>query len=171
MNADDQTDSGATALQRLVAAARPAVNALNLDGVRATRIAAELIDPTHEPPYVMETALAGGFGYTDDSVGVDLDYTFTARTETQDEPVWQLNLVLHLKYHLLEGAQMPSEDALRAYAVTAAPFMAHPYARENIHAMTLRLGVPAFVLPVMRSIADITIYGEPEVGTPEATPL
>jgi hypothetical protein len=151
-------DVGA-ALNSLVERSRPAAAALTLIDLRALRLNAEFVGPGLDPPYMVQAGATGRFAATETTCGIQIEYDLAASTEA-GQPVWHAAVVLHLEYHLVEGATMPDADALDAYASTAAPFAAHPFAREAVYSLTSRLGVPPFVLPTMRSAAA-TLHVQP----------
>jgi preprotein translocase subunit SecB len=72
---------------------------------------------------------------------------------------------LVLVYQLLEDAPEFDDDHLEAFGAFTGVFAAHPYVREALQNLTIRLGLPPLVLDVVRMPIDApalqTESGEP----------
>lgn len=73
-----------------------------------------------------------------------LSYTFHG-TDDDNQQIFEalLTYILELAFH--DGAR-PMMPALRAFAAVGAVEVAHPYLREHLHSLSLRMGLPPLAL-------------------------
>ena len=67
---------------------------------------------------------------------------------TEDNHAAEIDVALHLIYDII-GSDPVNEDDLSAFANANGAYHSWPFIREIYNSMTLRLGLPAFVLPTL----------------------
>ena len=72
-----------------------------------------------------------------------------AGSPVNEAPLMRFLAIYELKYRVPSG-EMFDEDSLRQFARTNALLNVWPYWREFVQTCTLRMGMPGFVLPVLR---------------------
>lgn len=77
----------------------------------------------------------------------------STESEPLPEPGVELTCALDLRYGLPEGFESTPEER-QAFADLNGVFNAWPYFREFVQSATVRMGLPAFVVPVLRLNRD-----------------
>jgi len=135
--------------------------------------------------YVVEATAKRHRSHSDSALKPDLDdsYTCTRRTDNKLEilcrhhlkaasgadPIAEIQIDLNLIYDIVAGTESIDETDLSAFADANGAYNSWPFIREILHSMTLRLGLPAFVLPTLRMANTPKIQAQtPSVQSPPA---
>ena len=104
---------------------------------------------------------------TGDDVVVKIRYDVSATCE--DEDFWKVNCEWGLLYTLTASEiDEIDDDDLEAFANVSGVFAAHPYVRSYVHKACGDMGVPVFVLDVVRSPLDASPVGIGQGAVPTA---
>ena len=134
--------------QRLRAAVGALHNRLHLKDVRTQRLAGHVVG---EPPFEVAT-VSVHIGPPEVLVEPPrFACRFTQRVTLladEGEQLASVEVVLVLEFEL-EGDDTPADDAVSVYVDRNAFFIAYPYLREAVQAMTQRLGLDPVVLGIL----------------------
>ena len=90
-----------------------------------------------------------------------------------DTPIAEIRIDLNLVYDLAAGDPI-DEAEVSAFANANGAYNSWPFVREMFNSLTLRLGLPAFVLPTLLLVSPkptpIVVHGEPTVEEVKRVP-
>ena len=75
-----------------------------------------------------------------------------ASGNTENEECFYFDNQFVLVYKLEEGKDKISDKALRDFVNTTALFNAYPYHREQVQGQSIKMGLPAVIIPLLKSI-------------------
>jgi preprotein translocase subunit SecB len=130
---------------------------VELVDLRVRKLAAELHQPTSEGPLSFALDVKPAVSRVDELVVYSLEYEFSSQDNDQ-KTVVDGTIEISVLYQLEEGAEL-TEGELAAFGNVSVLFTAHPYLRELLHSLTLRMGLPPLILDVMRSPLDAELEG------------
>jgi preprotein translocase subunit SecB len=130
---------------------------VELVDLRVRKLAAELHQPTSEGPLSFDLDVKPAVSRVDELVVYSLEYEFSSQDNDQ-KTVVDGTIEISVLYQLEEGAEL-TEGELAAFGNVSVLFTAHPYLRELLHSLTLRMGLPPLILDVMRSPLDAELEG------------
>jgi len=154
-----------------------------LDLVAASRVARRV---NLTDVYVVEATAKRHRSHSDSALKPDLNdsYKCTRRTDNKLEilcrhhlkaasgadPIAEIQIDLNLIYEIA-GTDSLDETDLSAFADANGAYNSWPFIREFLNSLTLRLGLPAFVLPTLRMVPAPKIQVQtPSVQTPPPEP-
>lgn len=100
-------------------------------------------------PTVVVTPVAGaGVGY----MAFDFTYTLNA-TDARGQHVLESRVAVNLQFTVPADVRV-SDDELAAFGCIGVVETAHPYIREIVHCLSVRMGLPPFVLDIVPPIDE-----------------
>lgn len=130
---------------------------VSLRAVHTKRIAGELLQPGFEPPLTYSINVQPSYTRVDDHLAYEFSYRVTASgkpgEDADEEPVAELEVTLVLVYQLTSDVEL-ADDELGAFGSVMGTFTAHPYLREAVQSLSVRIGLPPLTLDVVRLPVD-----------------
>ncbi|WP_112681404.1 protein-export chaperone SecB [Micromonospora saelicesensis] len=124
----------------------------SLVDLRMRDIRAELVNFAGDPPFIPSVSIEPNVGRVNKYAVYDFRYSLSA-TDAGDETVFRARLVMNLVFALSDPDAI-SKEALEAFGAIGVVEIAHPYMREIVHNLTLRMGLPPFVLEVAPPLVE-----------------
>lgn len=126
------------------------VHDLSFTDIRVSKLKAELSNAAPKLPINTDISItAASFEVGTKVVIYHIGYNFAA-TDSEKKPAWELSFTLFMTFRFV-GKPVIDEELLGAFGAVGVLQIAHPYARELVHHMTLRMRVPTFIMDVLPS--------------------
>lgn len=145
----------------LAAAARIA-RRVNLNEIFVVTVSAK----RHESPKnELQSALTDAYEFTRAENKLQIHCHHDLHASSANEPVADLHVDLNLVYDII-GVEPINDNDLGAFANANGAYHSWPFIREIFHSLTVRMGLPPFVLPPL-----LVISPKPQLATsPQVEP-
>ncbi|WP_394426197.1 hypothetical protein [Streptomyces sp. SGAir0957] len=121
---------------------------LHLDDVRVQRLRAEAVqDPPLDVSTIVISVGPGEVLLEPPRFAVRFTQTVILR-DAEEQPLAEVEIVVVVDFTMDDGPS-PTREAIDLYAEYNAYFIAHPYLRETLQNVTLKLGIEPVVLGVL----------------------
>jgi preprotein translocase subunit SecB len=147
----------------LVAAAKIA-RRVNLIDVRVDEISAKRLD---DPTTEMEAELTDSYAPKKTDSTLEILCNHHMKAVSAGDCVAEIQVSMRLVYGI-SGTEPVDDDDLPAFAAANGAYHSWPFVREMYYSLTSRLGLPPFVLEVMR-LSQIQPAKEPPEGVESAS--
>jgi hypothetical protein len=124
--------------------------------VRTLMLHAELLDPASTGPFVVALNITPSVAQEGDLLLYEFGYEVAVRAGAsnaadQDESGLVATIsTRHLVVYKLPSSENIPDEQLHAFGSVSALLTAHPYVREAVQSITVRMGLPAITLDVLK---------------------
>jgi len=121
---------------------------VSLAGIRLSKLNVELFNAAPDGPIRSVNQIENTvFSRARRLVVYELSYR-TNTSDKNDIPVYQISFTLNVSFSVQLDTEL-SDEQLIAFGGHGVVDIAHPYARELLHSLTVRMSMPALVLEVL----------------------
>jgi hypothetical protein len=118
---------------------------LTLTDLRIRELNAELLDPSPSLPFASTLSVQPRVGIRPGYAVYDVLYDLSG-ADSRNADVFRIRLAFNLLFKV--GDETLSTADLEAFGAVGVVEVVHPYARETVHSISMRMGLPAFLLDI-----------------------